>query len=127
MNYQNSITSTVPTEHPISEFMESFRVSFPSSSISLKMHLSHHTDASTTRSTGSSLLSKNIANKGQVDHACHAPSPLFLLTMSMPSSDIHTEPQALSLPYSLLPPFLPPSSTLSPLFSLRPFCMVSDR
>ena len=33
------IISISPTEHAISEFMESFRASFPSSSISLKMHL----------------------------------------------------------------------------------------
>jgi hypothetical protein len=33
------IIPTSPSEHAISEFMESFRASFPSSSISFKMHL----------------------------------------------------------------------------------------
>ena len=41
-----------PTEHAISEFMESFRASFPSSSISLKMHLLEDHTVPWARRTG---------------------------------------------------------------------------
>ena len=47
-----TITSTLPTEHAISEFMESFRASFPSSSISLKMHLLEDHTVPWARRTG---------------------------------------------------------------------------
>ena len=52
-----------PTEHAISEFMESFRASFPSSSISLKMHLleDHTVPWARRTGTGFGLLGKQGA------------------------------------------------------------------
>ena len=55
MHLPSTRTIIIPTEHAISEFMESFRASFPSSSISLKMHLLEDHTVPWARRTGTGI------------------------------------------------------------------------